>query len=71
MSVNPIDNLEIEALQQRAHVHHTIVELKDKVVGARAKLNPNSNARDHFLGAALAVSSLAFLSGYGFAGLFT
>jgi hypothetical protein len=71
MTTNPVDKLEIQALQQRNHVHDTIGELKDKVTAARAKLDPNANARDHLLAASLLVSSVAFLVGYGFAGLFT
>jgi hypothetical protein len=71
MTANPVDRLEIRALQQRNDVHETIGELKDKVVEARSKLNPNTNAREHLLAASLIVSSLGFLAGYGFAGMFT
>jgi hypothetical protein len=71
MTANPVDRLEIRALQQRNDVHETIGELKDKVVEARSKLNPNTNAREHLLAASLIVSSLSFLAGYGFAGMFT
>jgi hypothetical protein len=74
MSANPadpIDRLEIRAAQQRNQVHETIGELKDKVVAVRAKLDPNTNAREHLLVASLVLSSLGFLAGYGFGGLFT
>lgn len=71
MSANPVDRLEIQALQQRNHVHETIDELKGKVVAVRAKLDPNINAREHLFSASLIVSSIAFLTGYGLAGLFT
>ena len=71
MSANPIDGLEIRALQQRNQVHDTIGELKDKVVAARAKLDPSNNAREHLLAASLVLSSIGFLAGYGLAGLFT
>jgi hypothetical protein len=70
MSANPVDKLELQALLQRDHVHETIGELKEKVDAARAKLDVNTNARQHLLGASLFVSSLAFLAGYGVAGLF-
>ncbi|GEM_PF-2050194 len=71
MSANPIDRLEIQALQQRNQVHETIGELKDKVVEVRARLDPKTNAREHLLKASLILSSIGFLAGYGFAGLFT
>jgi hypothetical protein len=71
MSTNPVDRLEIRALQQRNDVHETIRELKDKVVEVRSKLDPNTNAREHLLAASLIVSSVGFLAGYGFAGMFT
>ena len=71
MSANPIDYLEIQAVQQRNQVHETIGELKDKVDAVRAKFDPRTNAREHFGAASLIVSSLAFLAGYGFAGLFS
>jgi hypothetical protein len=71
MSANPIDKLEIQALQQRNHIHQTIGEVKEKVDAARAKLDVNTNAREHLLGASLVVTSVAYLTGYGLAGLFT
>jgi hypothetical protein len=71
MSTNPVDRLEIRALQQRYDVHETIGEFKDKVVEVRSKLDPNTNAREHLLAASLIVSSIGFLAGYGFAGMFT
>lgn len=71
MSANALDRLEIQALQQRNQVHESIDELKDKVVEVRAKLDPNANAREHLLKASLIVSAIAFVAGYGFAGLFT
>ena len=71
MSTNPVDRLEIKALEQRHQVHATIDELKDKVEAVRNRFDPNVNARKHLLGASLALSCLGFLVGYGFAGLFT
>lgn len=71
MSANPIDRLEIQALQQRNQVHDTIGELKGKVVAVRAKFDPQVNAREHLLAASLILSSIGFLAGYGFAGLFS
>ncbi|MCU1302989.1 MAG: hypothetical protein JWQ87_3273 [Candidatus Sulfotelmatobacter sp.] len=71
MSANPLDRLEIRALQQRNQVHGTIDELKGKVEEAKAKLDLKTNARAHLLGASLVVSAIGFVGGYGLAGLFT
>lgn len=71
MSANPVDRLEIQALQQRIDVHETIGELKGKVVEVRSRLDPNANAREHLLAASLIVSSVGLLAGYVFAGMFT
>jgi hypothetical protein len=60
MTANPVDHLEIRALQQRNDVHETIGEFKHKVVEACSKLNLNTTAREHLLAAALIVSSLGF-----------
>jgi hypothetical protein len=71
MSANPVDRLEIQALQQRIDVHETLGELKGKVVEVRSRLDPNTNAREHLLAASLIVSSIGLLAGYVFAGMFT
>jgi hypothetical protein len=71
MSTNPVDRLEIKALEQRNQVHETIDELKDKVGEVRARFDPNTNAREHLLGASMALSFLGLLAGYAVAGLFT
>jgi hypothetical protein len=71
MNAKPVDRLELEALLQRNRLHETIGAFKDKVGAARAKFDPTTNAREHLLSVSLSVSSIAFLAGYGFAGLFT
>lgn len=71
MSTNPLDRLEIRAAQQRSDVHGTIDELKGKVDEARARLDVKTNAREHLMGASLVISAVAFLGGYGLAGIFT
>jgi hypothetical protein len=71
MRENPVDGLEIRALQQRNDFHEAIGELKDKVLEVRSKLDPNANAREHLLAACLIVSSIGFLAGHAFAGMFT
>ena len=67
----PIESLELRALEQRNRLHRATKDLKTKVATAREKLDMTKNARDHLLGASVAVSLIGFLSGYGLAGMFT
>jgi hypothetical protein len=71
MNSLPIENLELRALEQRNRLHKTAGELKTKMAAAREKLDITENAREHFLGAAVLVSLVCFLSGYGFGGIFS
>jgi hypothetical protein len=71
MNSLPVENLELRALEQRNRLHKTAGELKTKIAAAREKLDMTKNVRGHFLGAAVAVSFICFLSGYGFGGIFS
>ncbi len=71
MSAAPIENLERRALEQRREMHETATELRTKIRLAREKLDVTNNAREHFLGAALALGAIGLLSGYVIAGAFT
>ena len=66
-----VDQLEMRALEERQQIHQSVEALKSQVTQARQALDPKRNARKYFLGASIAVSALAFLSGYGLAGAFT
>jgi len=71
MNTLPIESLELRALEQRNRLHQTTTELKTKVAAAREKFAISKNAREHLVGASIALSLVGFLSGYGLAGIFT
>ena len=71
MSPEPVDNLELRAVEQRTRLHQTTSELKGKIVQTKEQLDPGRNVREHFLGAAAALAAIAVAAGYGIAGMFT
>jgi hypothetical protein len=71
MNTLPLERLELRAIEQRARLHKTAGELRSKVAVTREKLDISRNAREHFVGAAVGVSLLGFLTGHGLAGIFT
>ena len=71
MSTQPIENLELEALEQRNRLHKSADELRAKVEAVRENLRLSKKAREHFVSAAVSVSVIGLGLGYGFAGLFT
>jgi hypothetical protein len=71
MTEEPVDKLELRALEERNRLHETAGELKEKMVETRKRLNVSRQVREHFLGAAVAVCVLGLLLGYTIAGVFT
>lgn len=71
MSTQPVENLELRAIEQRNHLHETTVELKGKLTATREKFDVSRNIRQHFLGAAVAIAAVAAVSGYGLGGALT
>lgn len=71
MNALPLENLELQAMEQRNQLHQTATELKSKIETARGKLDPMRNAREHFTGVAVAAGVLGVVAGYAAAGLFT
>ena len=71
MSTQPIETLELRALEQRNRLHQDATELKGKIAAVREKMSVARNARDHFGSAAVVAVVAGLLSGYGFAGIFT
>lgn len=71
MSAEPVENLELRAVEQRNRLHQATSELKGKIAETREQLDPARNVRKHFAGVAAAASALALLVGYGVAGMFT
>lgn len=71
MSPEPVENLELRAVEQRNRLHQTTSELKGKIAETREQLDPARNVREHFTAIALAAGAIALLAGYGIAGMFT
>ncbi|MBV8893160.1 MAG: hypothetical protein JO266_14525 [Acidobacteria bacterium] len=71
MSTAPIENLELQALQQRNRLHKNADELRAKIEATREKLRIKKQAREHFAAASVLVSLIGLGLGYGVAGLFT
>jgi len=71
MSETPVETLELKAMQERSRLHQSVEELKAHYTAAREKLDVKKNARQHLLGATVAVSVFGLVTGYAFAGIFT
>ena len=75
MNTQPVENLELRAMEQRNQLHRTSMELRSeveaKIAATRDKLDIPRNARRHMLGASIVLGLVGLLSGYGFAGMFT
>jgi hypothetical protein len=71
MSTQPLESLELRALEQRNRLHQDATELKEKMAAAREKLSVERNVREHFTKAALVMTIAGLLAGHGFAGMFT
>jgi hypothetical protein len=68
MSTQPVESLELQAIEQRNQLHQTTSELKQKIVATREKFDVSRNLRQHFPGVAVAVATIALFSGYRFGG---
>ena len=64
----PTEILEVRAAEQRKRLHNSVSELRTQV---RETLDPNKAARRYFRPLAGAAGALAFIVGYGLAGMFT
>ena len=68
MTAEPVDRLELRALEQRDQLHERATELKSKISATRERLDVNRNLREHFGVAAGIVAGVAFVAGYALAG---
>jgi hypothetical protein len=71
MSIQPVDDLALKAIEQRHQLHERAEELKGKVQVAREKLDVKKNAREKFAGAAAVAAAVVLLSGFASGGMFT
>ena len=56
MSTQPVENLELQAVEQRRQIHATAEELKGKISEAKKKLDFTRNLWDHLFAVAVAVA---------------
>jgi hypothetical protein len=71
MSVQPVDDLALKAIEQRHQLHERAEELKGKIQDTREKLDIRRNAREKFASAAMVAATVGFFSGFATAGMFT
>ena len=71
MTESNVENLDLQALQDRNRLHQSVTELKSQVTQVRDKLDPATNARQHFLTFSIVAALIGLLSGYRFGGAFT
>jgi hypothetical protein len=67
----PMENLELQAVQQRSDLHKTVTDLREHVESIRERMSVSRQVRQHAVSASIVASILGLLSGYGFAGMFT
>lgn len=63
MSTQPVENLELQAVEQRRQIHATAEELKGKISEAKEKLDVMRNLWDHLFPVAVAVGVASLLIG--------
>ena len=71
MNTEPIETLQLRALEQRSQLHHTASDLREKVQHARDTLRVSKQAREHLLPFTLVAGVMGIIAGYSLAGLFT
>jgi hypothetical protein len=71
MSIQPVDDLALKAIEQRHQLHERAEELKEKIQVTREKLDIKRNARERFTGAAVVAAAVGLLSGFASGGMFT
>jgi hypothetical protein len=70
MSSQPLENLQLHALEQRKHLHETVTELKHKVSATRERFDLHRNLREHFAAIAMSAAAIGFISGYATGNMF-
>ena len=62
MSAQPVENLELRAMEQRRQIHETAEELKGKIHEAREKLDVRRKLSEHRLAVALVLGAASLLA---------
>ena len=71
MSVQPVDDLALKAIEQRHQLHERAEELKEKIKVTRERLDVKRNAREKFGTLSAVVAAVGLLTGFAMGGVFT
>jgi len=71
MSTQPIETLQLRAIEQRSQLHRSASDLRERVNQAKDRLRLSKQAREHLVAISIVASLAGFLMGYGTAGIFT
>ena len=71
MSVQPVDDLALKAIEQRHQLHERAEELKEKIQVTRERLDVKRNAREKFGKLSAVVAAVGLLTGFAMGGVFT
>ena len=66
-----MEELELQAIEQRNRLHAGANELREKIAASREKLKPSKQVREHFLPASILFTVIGLGVGYSCAGMFT
>jgi hypothetical protein len=65
-----LENLELQAIEQRHRMHATAEDLRAKVAAGREYMDVKNNVREHFTAVAVASSLIAMGMGFSAGGMF-
>jgi hypothetical protein len=71
MSALVLENLQLQALEQRNRLHLKANELRSKLWTTREKLNVKKQAHDHLLAASILAAVVGLSAGYRSGAMFT
>ena len=71
MSMQPIETLQLRAIEQRSQLHRSASDLRERVNETKDRFRLSKQAREHLVMVSTVASLGGFLMGYGVAGIFT
>jgi hypothetical protein len=71
MSTQPIETLQLRAIEQRNQLHRSASDLRERVNETKDRFRLSKQAREHLVAISTVASLAGFLMGYGVAGIFT
>jgi hypothetical protein len=71
MSTQPLETLQLRALEQRSQLHRSASDLRERVNRTKDQLSLPKQARKHLVAISTIAILAGFVMGYGVAGIFT